>query len=268
MIWAVFLCVLFGNCQECFFCGMGFFTKLLASAPLSHQPQIDSGVYLLMQQQASVDMLRAMVRTGRADATELENAERRLKELEGLAPEPETVQQVEVPKAPKIVWPQAETKYVGVQVDAVLDFARTDSANTMLLRAELMSQIDKLSRKRAEACNAMHAVPKDQDCPELMAMALAAHDELEDTWTKYRYLERKGKLPEEETQKAREVSLELLKAMDERKRYAEKRSKLKKKLADPYNHKNKKRDTWQDELDLASLEIQRLDDEIYLLKNR
>jgi len=256
---------------------MGFFGKLLTTPGLdSAQPPggepNKAGAYLLMQQQASVDMLRALVRTGRAEASELENAERRLKELEGLAPtapQPECrttpvgelVEMKVVRTAPIIVAAKAKPELPDRS-------APNDNADTMLLSAELMSQIDKLTRRRAEACNAMHDVPKDQDCPELMAAAMAIHNELEDVWTKYRYLERNGKLPEQETEKAKEVSLELLKAIDERKRYAEKRSKLKKKLADPYNHKNKKRDTWTEELEYADLEIRRLDDEIYLLKNR
>lgn len=243
---------------------MGFFTKILTPTPTpSDGPKHEAGVYLLMQQQASVDMLRALVSTGRAEASELENAERRLHELKGLAPDLEVVQHEETPKTSKIVWPQAETKYVGVKVEADVP-----NQTTMLLRAELMSQINKLSRKRAEACNAMHDVPKDQDCPELMAMALAAHNELEDTWTKYRYLERNGKLPEEETQKAKEVSLELLQKMDERKKLGEKRTKLNKKITDPYNHKNKKLEEWKEEYSFTLLRIKDLDDEIYLLKNR
>jgi hypothetical protein len=252
---------------------MGFFTKILSNPGIdSTQQASDSGVYLLMQQQASVDMLRALVRTGRAEASELENAERRLQELQGLDPGFGSAQPAEREQFKATLRESAEPSRVFAKVSEHTDYkpvpAAAENGNTMLLRAELMSQIDKLNRKRAEACNAMHAVPKDQECPELMAMALAAHNELEDTWTKYRYLERNGKLPEEETQKAKEVSLELLQKMDERKKLGEKRTKLNKKITDPYNHKNKKLEEWKDEYEFTLLRIKDLDDEIYLLKNR
>jgi hypothetical protein len=245
---------------------MGFFGKIMASTPLSHQASISEGLagkILLMQQRASVDMIRSMVSLGRADVAELENAERRLAELEGLAPPAPNGGAYASPHVGNL----SASRCVNHQVPEEQVQALRQQP-TMMLSAELMSQIDKLNRKRAEACNAMHDVPKDQDCPELMAMAVAIHNELEDVWTKYRYLERNGKLPDEETEKAKEVSLELLQKMDERKKLGEKRTKLNKKITDPYNHKNKKLEEWKEEYDFALLRLKDLDDEIYLLKNR
>jgi len=235
---------------------------------------------LLLQQRASVELQRMLVKTGRGDTAELAQAERRLKELEEVASA-----ECRVPVLADTSDRSARTDIFSGRTEKVLDSARTDNAGgteivqanadsgklpegEMLLRRELMNEIDSLMRQRADASNAMHSIPYDQPCPELMAKALSLHEQVEAAWTKYRYLERNGKLPEIETPQARQHSLELLQKMDERKRMAEKRSKLKKKLEDPTNTRHKKRDEWKEELDYLLLELKHLDDEIYLLKNR
>ena len=215
----------------------------------------------IMQQEASVNLLRSLLVCKRTSKEELEKAELRLAELLELRPKaPEPVKAFSIlPKLekPKIQQPSASPTPTLPPTD-----------NQISLRKEIWQQIDKKKRELAEVCNSMHEVPKDAACPELMADALNLKAEEEQLWTKFRYLERNGKLPDEPEPEQKQNSLELLQAINERKKLAEKRSKLKKKLESPLNKKHRLLDRWKTELDYANLELQRLDDNIYLMKNR
>ena len=196
-------------------------------------------------------MLRVYVACRRVKPQELEAAERRLAELREIAPAP--TREIQSDPVAAVIAPPAH------------------SPENNLLSAELMRQIDDTHRRLAKVCNSMHDVPKNVACPELMAEAIAIKNEEEDLWTQYRYLERNGRLPEEtkeEEKLSKERSYELLDAIARKKAITEKKSKLKKKLSDPKNAKNKNRTHWEDELTITNLEWERLDELIKILKDR
>lgn len=199
-----------------------------------------------MQQEAAVQLLESLVKTRRASKESLQEARRRLLELKEIAPS--TSESGQLP---------AE--------------AKTEKPVDPLLSRDLMRQIDDCQRRLARVCNLMHDIPKDVPCPEIMAEAMQIKDEEEDLWSKYRYLERNGRLPEE-TQKeeklSQERSYELLAAVDAKKKLSEKRSKLRKKIADPKNLRNKLLDQWKDDLAQVEMDYHHYDELVKILKSR
>lgn len=199
----------------------------------------------IMQQEAAVELIRSLIKSRRATITDLEAAERRLAELKELHASPIT-----------IVTPSPSPAPVKEKADP-------------LLSRDLMAKIDDTQKRLAEVCNSMHSIPKDEACPELMARAAGIKQELEDLWTKYRYLQRNGRLPEDEKEEEKlssKRSYELLDAVQKKKSISEKRSKLKAKIANPKNIRSKKLEEWKDELAQADLDYKYFDDLIKILK--
>lgn len=199
----------------------------------------------IMQQEAAVELIRSLMKSRRATITDLEAAERRLAELK-------EVQALPTP----ISSPPASEPIQSKRVDP-------------LLSRDLMAKIDDTQKRLAEVCNSMHSIPKDVACPDLMSRAASIKEELEDLWTKYRYLERNGRLPEDEKEEEKlssKRSYELLDAVQKKKSISEKRSKLKAKISNPKNIRSKKLEEWKDELAQADLDYKYFDDLIKILK--
>ena len=206
----------------------------------------------IRQQQATVNMLEKLLRAQRVSEQEVDQAKRRLMDLqqqEGfrpVAPRPERVAEP-VP----VVAPSGRV-IVGDEYVA--------------LQAELGQQADRLNRQMAELSNTLHQVPTGVGCPELTRPILALKAQIEAVWDKKRYLERNRTLPEEpvaevEPQTALGPTLEDAGRFElayEKRRLIDLRSKLRRKLLDP-KAKPGKRHEWQTELVQADLAIQEIE---------
>jgi hypothetical protein len=199
-----------------------------------------------MQQQAAVELIKLLMNSRRATEQDLWEAQRRLDELMDLQPSEAIASAPEVPQQPS----------EPVSVDPLVSRA-------------LMDKIDEAQKRLGQVCNSMHEVPKDEPCPHLMAQAASVKEEVEDLWTQYRYLQRNGRLPDsvqDEEKLSTKRSYELLEAIAEKKKVSEKRSKLKKKIADPRNLRSKLLDTWKEELAQADNDYAHYVDMIKILK--
>jgi hypothetical protein len=203
----------------------------------------------ILQQEATLNMLLQLHKCGRATQEQIDIASRRLEELKGLEP-PKT-------KAPP-----------PIQVPVFKKPEPVQGPSTMNVKKDLMTEIDTLSRKRAELCNSMHDVPFHVSCPEIMNEVVIVAEQIENAWTKYRFIERNGTLPPEPTETQNQKSIKLLLKQDKREKLCQKISKLKKKINDALNTKHSKQDVWQKEFEYGVLELKELDDELYILKNR
>jgi hypothetical protein len=209
----------------------------------------------ILQQRTSVQMLQMLVKSRRASAEELAIAERRLAELEELQAPAETTTVI-----PATLLKQPTTEVINESPPLAENEVRS-------VRKTLLEHIDAKKRRLADVCNNMHLVPKATPCPELMVEAIELKAEEEELWTKFRYLERNGRLPDEPTEVQEKTNVDLLIATDERKKLAEKRSKLKKKINDLRNKKHRFLDKWKTEFDYVDMTITDLDSRIYILKN-
>jgi hypothetical protein len=204
----------------------------------------------ILQQRAKVDLLKQLKACGRATADQVLNAERRLVELLDIT--------VEMPVIVKPIVLVAKDIDVPTSIQNI---------NVTSIRSDIMSEIDKLSRRRAELCNSMHDVPQHTPCPEIMMEIIEIAAKVENAWTRYRYLERNGKLLDETEQVTKAKSIDLMVAVDQRQKLAQKISKLKVKIESVLNQKNRNLDSWKVTYEYSVLERNRLDDEIYILKN-
>lgn len=221
----------------------------------------------IMQQQSTVDMLKTLVKNKRAKPEALEQAERRLAELQEL--------QEPGDNAPEFL-PQRALTPPDFKTEILHRLPIADPPihtalpvpEVMTIARNLMKQIDDLKKQIAAISNSMHLVPEDVPCPELMQEAQALKKEEEALWTKYRFLEKNGHLPEVPEEEEQQRSLELLDAIDKKKKLIDKRYKLRIRIENPANLRNKRLELWKDELTQAELDYQYYDDLIRMLKDR
>ena len=204
---------------------------------------------LINQQQTTIKMLETFAKLGRCSVDELDQAREKLRKL---VSEREGFGAVAELKPLKVL-KQEPSKVV------IVDLALTP------LKQELLSKARALRKQQAELSNELHLVPNHEHCSELTGEIIDMGFQIEGIWTKYRYLERNGVLPEEHEEVKEEKSVELLRLESERKKFCEERSKLKKKLEVPgtkSNHKEK----WVARKWVVDGIIQDLDAKIKVLK--
>jgi hypothetical protein len=197
------------------------------------------------QQQTNVKMLETFFRLGRCSIDDLNYERDKLKKLEL---EFDFVKQV------KDVLPQKQIKAPVVV-----------NTKTTSIKQHLLQDIRKLRTNQAEISNQLGGVPNNKNCQHLTSQSIAYTFEIEKLWTKYRYLEKNGVLPEENNQIEEEKSVELLRLEAERKKFSEERSKLKKKIAEIGNTE-KLQEKWVARKYVVDGIIQDLDGKIRSLK--
>lgn len=197
------------------------------------------------QQRTNVKMLETFLKLGRCSIDDLNVEREKLKKLEA---------EIKVVTEVKAVLPQKDIK---AQIVV--------NTKTTPLKQELLQEIRKLRAYQAEVSNKMADVPKNESCKHLTSQAIAYTFQIEKLWTKYRYLEKNGVLPEEKNEVIEEKSVELLRLEAERKRFSEERSKLKRKIAEVGNSE-KLREKWVARKYVVDGIIQDLDGKIRVLK--
>ena len=219
----------------------------------------------IMQQQSAVDMLRTLVKNRRATPNDLEQAERRLAELKELDKAEDDLDRFKKFSTPV----DFKTEVLNLRPTTPQPTPEQLAApEVMTIGRNLMRQIDELKEQIAEISNKMHLVPEDVPCPELMKEAVSLKKEEEAIWTKYYFLQKNGHLPEVPEEESEMRSVELLDAIDKKKRLVDRRHKLKSKIDNPANTRNKKLELWKDQLTQADLDYQYYDDLIRILKDR
>lgn len=204
---------------------------------------------LISQQQSSIKMIEMFVRLGRANKEELDVANDKLKKL---LSEKEVVAETTELKVSKEV-----PKYV--EKKEVVNLSVTP------MKQQLLREIKVLRMQQAELSNKLHLVPEGENAAHLTTEIIAFAYKIEGLWTKYRYLERNGVLPDEIEEGTEEKSVELLRLESERKKYCEERSKLKKKL-DSAGNKPAQVEKWAARKWIVDGIIQDLDAKIKVLK--
>jgi hypothetical protein len=197
------------------------------------------------QQRTNVKMLETFFRLGRCSIDDLNYEREKLKRLE---------LEIDIVKQVKEVLPQKQIKAPIVV-----------NTKTTPIKQEILQEIRKLRTNQAEVCNQLGDIPKNENCQYLTRQAIAYTFEIEKLWTKYRYLEKNGVLPEENNEIEEEKSVELLRLEAERKKFSEERSKLKKKIAEVGNTE-KLREKWVARKYVVDGIIQDLDGKIRVLK--
>lgn len=198
-------------------------------------------------------MLEKLVKARRASPEELDQAKRRLTDLqeqENFVPLPERAQRVDQPAAQ----PHRELP-IGPLLSGD-EYART--------QADLSKEADSLNRQMAELSNTLHTIPQNVACPQVTKQILALKEKIEAIWDKKRYLERNRALPAEPNQEPGYlpdlVSDEAGKfeLAHVKRRLIDQRSKLRRKLRDP-KAKPSKRQEWETELALCERQIQEIE---------
>lgn len=209
----------------------------------------------IRQQQSTVQMLEKLLKAKRCSQTELDQAKRRLSDLqEQESFNPLATQSADPPAAP-VHQPTGRIiegdEYISIQAD-------------------LSQQADRLNRKMADLSNKLHLVPQSVNCPELVKPILEVKAQIEAIWDKKRYLERNRVLPASadrddsiEDEQKPDVLATLADAgrfelAYQKRRLIDLRSKLRRKLNNP-KAKPGKRIEWETELAKADLEIQEIE---------
>jgi hypothetical protein len=208
----------------------------------------------ILQQEATVAMLRVMVNTGRAKKAELQAAELVLAEMKGEAKTEERV--VQHMTKPHIEHGVATTPTIAPAMDNVETVFRR--------KGELMTEIKRLTSEQNGLSNTLHTVPDNQACPGLTANIVSLRKKIEGLWTEYQFISRNGNLtptPINPTQPSPlregydeedpEREIKLLRISTELRSLRDKRLKLEKKLEKPHlNTKfpEQKVPEWQTEL--------------------
>lgn len=213
----------------------------------------------ILQQEATVAMLRVMVNTGRAKKAELQAAELVLAQMRGESkPAEPVVQHITKPYLDHVV---AAAPIHTPGVDMVESVFRR--------KGELMTEIKRLTAEQNELSNTLHTVPENQDCPGLTKQIVSLRRKIEGYWTEYRFIERNGLVPKREAEKDDEDDpereIKLLRIATSLRSLRDKRLKLEKKLEKPHLHtKNPdmKVPEWQTELiqvleEISELEMQK-----------
>lgn len=221
----------------------------------------------IRQQQSTVQMLEKLLTAKRCSQAEVDQAKRRLADLqEQVDFKPIVVKPTVVPKVdePEPIPTGESTRGRIIEGDEYIS-----------LQADLSKQADRLNRKMADLSNKLHLVPPGANCPELVKPILELKAQIEVIWDKKRYLERNRVLPEtapadrsdREEPADDQEPLNLPPTLEDAGRYElaykkrrliDQRSKLKRKLADP-KAKPGKRYEWEMELAKADLEIQEIE---------
>ena len=206
----------------------------------------------IRQQQSTVQMLEKLLKAKRCSQAEVDQAKRRLADLqEQVDFKPIVVKSTVVPKVD-----EPEPIPTGRLIEG-------DEYNS--LQADLSKQADRLNRKMADLSNKLYLVPPGANCPDLVKPILELKAQIESIWDKKRYLERNRFLPEEPADDQEPINLPPTLAdagryelAYKKRRLTDLRSKLKRKLADP-KAKPGKRYEWEMELAKADLEIQEIE---------
>ena len=201
----------------------------------------------ISQQQASIKMLEMFLKAGRCTTDELNQAKRRLADLQEqttfvpIAPRPERV-------APA---PAPEPVATGRQIVG-------DEYTT--IQADLSAEANGLNRQMADLSNQLQKIPPTAPCPELTRQILELKGKIELIWDKKYYLERNHCLPEEQsTVDAPTLSdADAFELAYEKRRLIDLRSKLKRKLLNP-KAKSGKLLEWETELAQCNLKIQEIE---------
>jgi hypothetical protein len=196
----------------------------------------------IRQQLATVRSLEKLMKAKRCSQAEVDQAKRRLDDLQQQETfSPAVVRSVVVPEPRQ---PRSRViegdEYASVQAD-------------------LSKQADQLNRKMADLSNKLHLVPPGANCPELVRPILDMKALIEVVWDKKRYLERNRILPDEPDDQEPERLTTLTDAGQfqlayEKRRLIDLRSKLKRKLENP-KAKPGKRHEWETALVKANYEI-------------
>lgn len=212
----------------------------------------------IRQQQSTVQMLEKLLRAKRCSQDEVDQAKRRLVDLqaqENFKPLiPPVPQRERVGPTPSPV-PQPTGRVL-------------DGDEYLSTQADLSKQADQLNRKMADLSNTLHQVPTTVSCPDLVKPILDLKAQIEAIWDKKRYLERNRFLPDEPADDAPERPEILADASRpgearfelayQKRRLVDLRSKLRRKLADP-KAKVGKRHEWETELVQVELKILEID---------
>jgi hypothetical protein len=210
----------------------------------------------IRQQQSTVQMLEKLLRAKRCSQDEVDQAKRRLVDLQ------------EQESFKPLIPPVPQRERVGPPLAPVPTGRVLDGDEYLSIQADLSKQADQLNRKMAELSNTLHTVPTNVSCPELVKPILELKAQIEAIWDKKRYLERNRFLPETsagdaperpellaDTSRPGEARFELA---YQKRRLVDMRSKLRRKLADPKAKLGKKHE-WETELMQVELKMLEID---------
>lgn len=220
----------------------------------------------ILQAEGNVAMLKMMVSIGRAKKAELEAAEAVLKELKG------EIQPVASPIAQPITapTPTIPTNYTPLPVPTAHPVSPDFIETIFQRKADLMTDIKKLTSEQNELSNRLKEVPENVECPTMTREIVKLRKRIELLWTDYRFIDRNGQLPEhkkieENANDDPDKDIQLLRISQDLKRLRDQRLKLQKKLEKPHLHTKfeaVKVPEWQTELiqvqeAIAELEYQK-----------
>lgn len=149
----------------------------------------------------------------------------------------------------------------------VLELDKGDNETKPRQLVDLLNRANDLKKEMAGLSNQLEVVD-DEQALQILARLKVLNTEKENTWTKYRYYERNGVLPEHElgdsvvAEKTPELlQLEALKASE-----MQKRSKARKRLADE-RIKPETRIKYEEKVGACDAEIEKLNERIKVLKH-
>lgn len=210
----------------------------------------------IKQQEATVTMLKMLLKANRAKPKEVEEAVaelNRLKLMPSLTDSSTPTVSKPTPNFAKggIITADRRPDYVRA-IDETLD-----SDDYTLKQKDLTMEANRLRQEQARLSNMLHKVPINQACPELTERILALQDEIEGIWDEKKFLERNvdasisPAAPAPVTAAAVPTTVESITTKAvlsvEVQKLREKRAKLKKKLAD-LSASASKRAAWEVEL--------------------
>lgn len=194
----------------------------------------------IKQQEATVTMLKMLLKANRAKPKEVEEAVaelNRLKLMPSLTDSSTPTVSKPTPNFPKggIVTADRRPDYMRA-IDETLA-----SDDYIIKQKDLTMEANRLRQEQARLSNMLHKVPINQACPELTERILALQNQIEDIWDEKKFLERNrdGSIPDAPAPVAAAVPTTVESITNkavlsmEVQKLREKRAKLKKKLADP-----------------------------------
>lgn len=205
----------------------------------------------IRQQQSTVQMLEKLLKAKRCSQTELDQAQRRLIDLQ----EQENFKPLAVQTTERLTAPEHQPTGRIIDGDEYIS-----------IQADLSKEADRLNRKMADLSNKLHLLPVGVSCPELTQQILTLKANIETIWDKKRYLERNRVLPDESTNDdqpdpglpAPLIDAGRFQLAYEKRRLIDLRSKLKRKLENPKAKPGKVHE-WETALAKANLEIQEIE---------
>lgn len=218
----------------------------------------------IRQQQSTVQMLEKLLKVKRCSQEQVDQAQRRLVDLQ----EQENFKPLVQPEADPASADRPEGSFVQNSKPEAVPSGRAalgrriEGDEYASIQADLSRQADGLNRKMADLSNKLHQIPPTAPCPELTRQILSLKAEIETIWDKKRYLERNRVMPEEDPQQA--IDLPILEESGrfqlayEKRRLIDLRSKLRRKLNDPKAKPGKVHE-WETELAQCELKIQEIE---------